>query len=145
MFIINKNSHKETFKLVDGHCVYSYPSIFPFTNDCNPMYKINDDKIKHSCGASLTVLLEFVKRVNYKTVILYGIDLNSAYFWMDKDNVHCKTNGNQNPNEPHTTVKKGIMNFIIGFNEHHMKPYGNEIFVGYEDTLLYGELRHFTI
>jgi hypothetical protein len=114
-----------------------------FDPDNGPLYKSYD--------ASLTTLVHLMYRLGYKYIVLYGVDwTHSYYFWSSGDKIygktHCKTNKDhegKDPKLPHNT--EHVINYIIDFNERHMKPQGREILVGYKDTRLYPSLNYIDI
>lgn len=97
---------------------------------------------------SLSTLIHFMYKLGYEYVVLYGVDItNSFYFWSSGDKcygkTHCKSNKDhegKKPTEPHNTSH--ITNFVIDFNNRHMKPQGREILVGYKKTALYPALKY---
>lgn len=114
-------------------------------------YRINLSKFTKSYDISITYIFEFLYRMGYKKIILYGVDLlNSLYFWTGGDpkygEVHHQWNKqheNKDPQEPHATYK--IRDFIIDFNTRWMVPEGKEIVVGHKTTTLYPYLKYVNI
>jgi len=114
-------------------------------------YVIRPDRFTKSYDMSITCVFEFLLRMGYSRIILYGIDLlTSWYFWTGNDfkygEVHHQWNKeheDKDPILPHNTHK--IKDFIIDFNERWMKPYHKEIVIGHIDTALYPRLRYVNI
>ncbi|HRR48552.1 MAG TPA: hypothetical protein P5293_01040 [Bacteroidales bacterium] len=114
-----------------------------FNPDVGPLVKSYD--------ASLTTLVHLMYRLGYKYIILYGVDwTHSYYFWSSGDEIygktHCKTNKDhegKDPKLPHNT--EHVIDYIIDFNERHMKPQGREILVGYKETRLYPHLNYIDV
>lgn len=118
-----------------------------------PNYKMKGSHITCNCNASFTMILEMLYKFKYKTVILFGVDMNdSRYFWSDMSvkvggkgprrtiqykgvKVHCNTNKDHIPNQPHTTSH--LVPYIVGFDKKYMRSIGSHIYVGHKDTLLY--------
>jgi hypothetical protein len=111
-------------------------------------YKIVPSKFTKSYDVSITNIFEFLFRMGYKKIILYGVDLTSSYyFWTGGDpkygEVHHQWNKqheDKDPKLPHATYK--IQDFIVDFNSRWMKPEGREIMVGHKTTALYPYLRY---
>jgi len=126
-----------------------------------PTYKIKNSHLTCNCNASFTMILEMLYKFEYKTVILFGVDMkDSRYFWSDMSvtvggkgprrtikykgmKVHCNTNKDHVPNQPHTTAH--LVPYIIGFSNRYMESIGGKIYVGNKDTLLYPGLSYIDI
>ena len=115
----------------------------------DPRYEFSADPnvITKVCMSSVTCILEILWRMEYKKIILLGVDYDSSrYFWTDRSEygkVHCHHNKDfegRKEEEPHNTVN--TMSFMVGFNRNYLEPFGRKMYVGYKDTLLYPELEY---
>jgi len=106
-------------------------------------FQVKSRTLYNSYKSRTTAMFHLLYVIKYDTIITYGIDGDSKYFWSSMDpiygQVHFQYNDNHKPEEPHSTAP--TKNYIIDFNTRHMLPKGREIFVGHKDTMLYPELR----
>ena len=90
-------------------------------------YTPDNSVVSVSCGASITIILDLMQKMNYNKIYLCGVDLySSEYFWTDnKSYGHhdipylistCKPD-ERSPTAPHTTLKTA--RFIKEFGEHN--------------------------
>lgn len=103
-----------------------------------------DGAICKSYDTSVSSIIQILYLMNYTNIIVIGMDMiNSKYFWTDMDiPVHDKWNKareGKTMDKPHNASH--LKNYIIDFNERHMKPKGREIFIMTEKTALYPSLR----
>ena len=107
---------------------------------CNPKEDLHPTVITHNCNASITLMLELLKRFDYEKIIIFGLDLyHSRYFWTDRleyGETHINTNAGHRHEEPHSIAERATK-FIIEYNRYQM---GERLFVGYKDTLLYPKI-----
>lgn len=112
----------------------------------NALYQPHPVLFTKSYDSSVTVCLELVWRMGYKTVILCGFDIfNSLYFWSGGEEkygrVHHLTNKaheGKDPTLPHATAI--VKDFIVDFSKRWMWEQGRELYVGHTDTALYPEI-----
>ncbi len=117
----------------------------------NTSYEFNAYGLHKSYDMSMTSLIELLYRLDYKRVILFGVDLyNSFYFWSSGEakygEVHHIWNKQHEHNDParaHNTSR--IKEFIVDFNSRHFIPNNKQIFVGYKDTTLYPALEYINL
>ena len=115
----------------------------------NPNIKIDADYnpnviIHKSYDASMTSIIQILYMMQYKNIIIIGMDMvDSGYFWSDMDiDVHDKWNKareGKTKDKPHNASH--LKDFVIDFNNRHMKPKGREIFINTDKTALYPTLR----
>ena len=106
-------------------------------------YKFNVHALHKSYNMSMTMLIELLYRLDYKRVVLFGVDLyNSFYFWYGGEEKYGKfhhafnkQHEHSDPNREHKTSR--IKEFIVDFNSRHFVPNNKRIYVGYKDTALY--------
>ncbi len=108
----------------------------------------DDGNIYKSYDASMTSIIQILYLMGYKRIIIYGMDMkSSAYFWTDMDiDVHDKHNKAREGkliSEPHNASH--LKNYVIDFNERHMKPKRREILIGHKTTTLYPYLKVFNV
>lgn len=104
-----------------------------------------------SYDATLTLLLELLWKMNYRKLILYGVDLhNSLYFWSSGDliygEVHHLTNKaheGKDPQAPHNTII--VKDFIVDFARHWMWRQNRAMYVGHKDTALHPEIPYIDV
>jgi hypothetical protein len=111
-------------------------------------FYLHPTKITKSYSASLTCLLDIISRFNYKYIITYGIDLhNSLYFWTGKKDIYGEvfqdTNKNYPPEHPHNT--EPVKLYIKEFYKKFVRPRGTRMYVGHEDTALFGSFKKINI
>jgi len=110
-------------------------------------YNVSSPILTKSYDASLTVLIDMLYKLDYKKVILVGIDMrDSRYFWTDHPEfgpVHHQFNKQhevgKTADQPHNTYH--IKDFIIDFNNRYFVPNNKEIVLISTKTLLYPSLR----
>lgn len=142
VFVI-KSDEPHLIKAIGEHKhIYCYKRV---KGKCDPKALIHPAIVTHNCQASLTVVLELLKRFDYKKIILFGVDLkDSRYFWTDDSKygqVHDNTNSGQARDKLHTTAPK-VLKYLYGFNKYKM---GGNLYVGHKDTLLYPGLTYVDI
>tara|TARA_B100002019_G_scaffold231498_1_gene205168 strand:+ start:366 stop:1064 length:699 start_codon:yes stop_codon:yes gene_type:complete len=90
-------------------------------------YEPTADQVQVSCGASITIVLDLMQKMNYDKIYFCGVDLySSEYFWTNNKNYEdrdvpylistCKPD-ERNPKDPHTTLKTA--KFIKEFGSHN--------------------------
>jgi len=147
----------------DSKYVYGYHmrKINVKAKGITPNYKISSGNITCNCNASFTMILEMLYKFKYEKVIFFGTDLNdSRYFWSDPnidfggknsrrnakykgERVHCNSNKNNDPNQPHTTSH--LVTYIVGWNKRYMSKIGSKIYTGHKKTLLYPSIPYINI
>jgi hypothetical protein len=134
-FVVNGGHNDHLLPQIGDH-----PQVFGYPRKVikNNARAINYDKFAtHSQNASFTLVLDLMSKMKYEKVVLFGVDLKrSTYFWTDRPEfgeTHCETNKGLPPKEPHTTAGR-VSKFIILVGR---KWFNNQLYVGYEDTLLY--------
>lgn len=137
-FIIHKDNPGHPTLIGETPNVFKYKERKVIKN--NKECILSDDYVTHSNNASLTLVLDIMRQMGYKKIILFGVDLNSStYFWTGKKNygkVHLQTNKNMNPNVNHTTCRAAI-SFTKVFNHKWMN--GN-LYTGHTKTMLYPQI-----
>jgi hypothetical protein len=102
--------------------------------------------------SSLTTIIELLYRMDYKYIILLGIDLsNPLYFWYDwtppkgleYHHRYNKQHEHKDLTKPHNTIH--VAPFIIDFNERYMKPNDREILLGTTKSVLYPGIKYVNI
>jgi hypothetical protein len=137
--------HNEEAKLFtyNFHRRGQHPKVNPnVVVDAN--FNPNDGKIYKSYDTSMSSIFQILYLMNYNRIIIYGMDMTtSAYFWTTMDiDVHDRWNKareGKTVDKPHNAGH--LKNYVIDFNERHMKPKGREILVGHKTTALYPSLR----
>jgi len=127
---------------------YEYIKRNIYKNKINANYNI---KIKgifvRSYNTSLSLLIDMLYKLKYRYIILAGVDLlDSRYFWTNGDpNIYGEVHQQWNKeisggkiDAPHKTHH--ISNFIIDFNNQHMKSKKREIFLITKKSKLYPDL-----
>lgn len=112
----------------------------------NANYKPHPRMLTKSYDASLTLALELLWVMGYKTIVLCGVDLkDSYYFWSGGEpeygEVHHLTNKaheGKDPHQPHATII--VKDFITDFSKRWMWNQGRKMYVGNPDTALYPEI-----
>ncbi len=90
-------------------------------------YEPTSEQVQVSCGASITIVLDLMQKMNYDKIYFCGVDLySSEYFWTNNKNYEdrdvpylistCKPD-ERNPKDPHTTLKTA--KFIKEFGSHN--------------------------
>jgi hypothetical protein len=119
----------------------------------NPNVKINADydpntRIYKSYDASISAVIQMLYLMNYEKIILFGIDMiDSFYFWSHLDpkiygpfhDMTNKAREGKDPKLPHNASH--LKDFVIDFNEKHMRPKGREICIVSTKTALYPALK----
>ena len=96
-------------------------------------YTPEADKVHVSCGASITIILDLMQKMNYDKIYFLGVDLySSEYFWTNNERYSdkgvpylistCKPD-ERNPKDPHTTLKTA--KFIKEFGAHNQINFVN--------------------
>lgn len=111
-------------------------------------FNVNDGNIYKSYDASMTSIIQMIYLMGYKRIIIYGMDMiSSEYFWTNMNiDVHDKWNKAREGkamNLPHNASH--LKEYVISFNELHMKPKGREILIGNKSTALYPALKVFEV
>ena len=90
-------------------------------------YEPTPDQVQVSCGASITIVLDLMQKMNYDKIYFCGVDLySSEYFWTNNKDYKgkdvpylistCKPD-ERDPKDPHTTLKTA--KFIKEFGAHN--------------------------
>jgi|TARA_R100000455_G_C6236216_1_gene96423 hypothetical protein len=90
-------------------------------------YTPTADRAQVSCGASVTIIMDLMQKMNYEKIYFCGVDLySSEYFWTNNDKYKdrdvpylistCKPD-ERAPKEHHPTLKTA--KFIKEFGEHN--------------------------
>lgn len=99
-----------------------------------------------TADASVTLALELLWRMGYKTIVLYGMDFyHRYYFWWDGDpkygEVHQHTNKEHEGADPDTPYACLVaQDFIKDFSKRWMWEQGRGLYVGGTDTTLYPDI-----
>ena len=108
--------------------IYLYESEKPYRGN-DGLYTPSGDRVKVSCLASMTIVLDIIQRMGYEKIYFCGVDLYcSEYFWTgNADYKHlnipsiietCKPD-ERNPKAVHATQERNIANFIKEFGEYN--------------------------
>lgn len=142
VFVIMKDRKHLIDAIGEHEHIYCYERV---EGKCDPREPFHPTIVTHRCIASFTLILELLKKFDYKKIVLFGVDLrDSLYFWTDDPKygeVHANTNSGRKHGVAHTTAHR-VLEYIYGFNEYKMR--GN-LYIGHKDTLLYPRLGHIDI
>lgn len=105
------------------------------------------DRILHYRG-SLSQALAIAYLMDYKHIILFGVDLNhSGYFFSNKSNSHKTTDQGKSKNSRHSTAEtkstKGIHEYIKYVNDNILDPEEKSLYIGSKNSLLYPGLEYY--
>lgn len=104
----------------------------------------DDGNIYKSYDTSMSSIIQILYLIGYKRIVIFGMDMTtSEYFWSNMNiDVHDKWNKareGKSIDKPHNAGH--LKEYVIDFNERHMKPKGREILVGHKTTALYPSLK----
>jgi hypothetical protein len=118
--------------------------------NCDCEYGMDPKRLTHSCGASLSLIIELLYKMKYTKIVLLGVDLyNSGYFWTGNNSIQntlIQSNKNKNFDENHSTY--GMIDFVVEFNKKYMKTLNRVkrgIYIGTKNSALYKMVPYFDL
>jgi len=132
-------------------CIYKFPDVITLEND-RP-FKKNDFSKTIVYRGSLSLVLHLIDKLDYKNIVLLGIDLNTPeHFFYDmeemKEYVDYQKKMHDNDKFEYMITKEGkyrpFDEYLFALNDFYFRPKNINLYIGTKDNILYPNLETYS-